>query len=136
MRLKPLKPHYRRLRNRLALPGLATTAVLATLPLAAPSAASAAPVPESARSASAPLAARCANGAVCTWTKAHFQGNKSTYRRPHGCYPWNGRTVSNQRNKRITLYKDHGCWGSNFDLRPHTYSEKTPWKVRSIAVWG
>ncbi|WP_353943902.1 hypothetical protein ABII15_21255 [Streptomyces sp. HUAS MG91] len=44
--------------------------------------------------------------------------------------------MSNQSNRRITLYSDTGCYGSHFDIKPGHYTDKTPWKVKSVAVWG
>ncbi|MFE0510149.1 peptidase inhibitor family I36 protein [Streptomyces sp. NPDC058964] len=101
---------------------LAGVAVAAALPLTAQ--------PASASSV-------CASGAVCTWPKAHFGGTKLTHHNPDpGCYAWGGRTISNQRSVRITVYSGGSCTGSHFDIKPKHYSDNVPFKVMGIGVWG
>jgi len=95
--------------------------VLATLPLTA---------------TTATAATKCASGKICTWSKPGFGGTKHTYGKDSGCCPRSGRSVSDQSNKVVTLCKDASCYGSRFDIEPGHHSEKTPWPVKSMAVWG
>ncbi|MFE5919779.1 peptidase inhibitor family I36 protein [Streptomyces sp. NPDC056468] len=79
----------------------------------------------------------CQRGAVCTWSKAGFGGHKLTHANPSpGCYNWGGRTISNQRSVRITVYRDGSCRGDHYDIKPGHYSDPTPWPVVGIGVWG
>jgi hypothetical protein len=106
---------------RMRLFALAGATLIATLPLT---------------TQTASAATKCASGKICTWPKADFGGTKRTYGKDNGCYPRSGRSVSNQSGKLITVYKDASCYGSHFDIKPGHYSDKTPWPVKSMAVWG
>lgn len=103
---------------------LTGAALLATLPLTA---------------GTADAAAKCSKGFICGWSKPNFQGTEGGLSHPtSGCNGFAGdvRSVSNQDIHRVTLYSDSGCYGKRFDLTPGHYSAKTPWPVKSIAVWG
>ncbi|MGD3108999.1 peptidase inhibitor family I36 protein [Streptomyces sp. YGL11-2] len=105
----------------LALSGVA---LLAVLPLTA---------------GTAEAAAKCPNGNVCGWTQPNFAGHESDVFQPtSGCngFDSDARSVSNQQWHRVTVYSDTGCYGEHFDLTQGQYSAKTPWPVKSIAVWG
>ncbi|WP_157878875.1 peptidase inhibitor family I36 protein [Streptomyces sp. CT34] len=88
----------------------------------------------------ADAAAKCPNGNICGWTQPNFEGQESDVFTPSsGCNAFdqdNVRSVSNQDYHRVTFYSDSGCYGQHFDLTRGQYSAKTPWPVRSIAVWG
>lgn len=107
---------------RLRLFTLAGVTLIATLPVT------------TAQSASATT--RCASGYVCTWSNADFGGTKHSYNNSNGCYPRSGRSVSNQTGKLITVYREASCRGDRVDIRTGHYSERTPWRVKSMAVWG
>ncbi|MEU2385897.1 peptidase inhibitor family I36 protein [Streptomyces sp. NPDC012461] len=106
---------------RMRLLALAGATLIATLPLTA---------------TTASAATKCPSGKICTWTKPKFGGKKYTYNKESGCHPRSGRSVSNQSGKRITLYKEGSCYGARFEIKPGHYTEKTPWPVQSMAVWG
>jgi hypothetical protein len=108
--------------RKLRLFALAGAALIATLPVT------------TAQSASA--VTRCSSGYVCTWSGASFAGTKHSYNNAHGCYPRSGRSVSNQTGKLITVYREESCYGDRIDIRSGHYSENTPWRVKSMAVWG
>ncbi|MEU6218326.1 peptidase inhibitor family I36 protein [Streptomyces sp. NPDC047022] len=79
----------------------------------------------------------CATGAVCEWNGSNFGGAKYVLNRPTpGCYPFGGRTVSNQSTHRITLYRQPSCLGDHFDLKPGHYTSNAPWPVAAVGVWG
>jgi len=87
----------------------------------------------------ASAATMCRDGSVCTWSGNDFGGTKRTSRlNPEpGCYPWGGKTVSNQSTKKITVYSDSGCWGQEVDIQPGHWGQTKPGAtINSIAVWG
>ncbi|MBO1337906.1 peptidase inhibitor family I36 protein [Streptomyces sp. VRA16 Mangrove soil] len=114
--------------HRLALAG---ATLIAALPLVLPS------PPATASAPPAAAAGRCSPGFICTWEKPHFRGLANSVPSRPGCYEGHAaRSVSNQSGHRITLYSDTGCYGSKTDLKTGHYSDNTPWKVWSVAVWG
>ncbi|GGN54564.1 hypothetical protein GCM10012285_47520 [Streptomyces kronopolitis] len=87
----------------------------------------------------ADAAAKCPKGNICGWSKPNFGGHAYSVVSPtSGCNGFHGdvRSVSNQNRHRVTFYSDSGCYGKRFDLTNGHYSAKTPWPVKSIAVWG
>ncbi|MDF1603826.1 peptidase inhibitor family I36 protein [Nocardioides sp. YIM 152315] len=112
-------------RKRLVTAGI--TAVLATftVPLAAPPPASAAPL--------------CRDGSVCTWTGNDFTGTKRTsgLNPEGGCYPWGGKTVSNQSGHTITVYSKGSCYGKRVQIADGHWGQTKPGAtIQSIAVNG
>ncbi|MFG2286353.1 peptidase inhibitor family I36 protein [Streptomyces sp. NPDC048595] len=104
---------------------LTGAALLATLPLTA---------------GTADAAPRCSTTLLCGWTQPNFGGRALNLNNPSpGCDGFSGgdaRSVSNQTRHRVTFYSDTGCYGKRFDLTFGHYSAKTPWPVKSVAVWG
>ncbi|MDX3635860.1 peptidase inhibitor family I36 protein [Streptomyces europaeiscabiei] len=107
---------------KLRLLALAGATVIATLPLT------------TAQTASA--ATKCPKNYVCSWKKASFKGTKHIHNNSSGCSPFSGRSVSNQTGKLITVYTDESCYGDSIDIETGHYSSKTPWRFKSVAVWG
>ncbi|QHC25990.1 peptidase inhibitor family I36 protein [Streptomyces sp. GS7] len=103
---------------------LSGVALLAVLPLTA---------------GTASAAAKCDAAKICGWAQPNFGGQVSySSDVSPGCDSVGeaARSVSNQSEYRVTFYSDSGCYGEHFDLTPDHYSAKTPWPVRSIAIWG
>ncbi|MEU8780663.1 peptidase inhibitor family I36 protein [Streptomyces sp. NPDC048637] len=110
---------------RTKLIALGGAALIATLPLLATDTASASSV--------------CRKGSVCTWSKNDFGGKKSTsgLNPSPGCYPWGGKTVSNQTKKKIRVYSDVSCNGKQVDIKPGHWGQTKPGAtIKSIAVLG
>jgi hypothetical protein len=118
--------HATNSRPRTMLASLGGVALLATLAL---------PV----TSAPASASAMCRDGSVCTWTANDFGGTKLTSRvNPGpGCYPWGGKTVSNQTTKTIRVYSGASCYGKRVDIAPGHWGQTKPGAtIVSIAVMG
>ncbi|MEU3712869.1 peptidase inhibitor family I36 protein [Streptomyces catenulae] len=100
---------------------LACATLLTLLPLTVPTAAQA--------------AGKCPKNDVCGWAQPHLKGKryKQNTAGDHGCFPFTGRSVSNQSRYVTTFYRGSGCYGATFKLKPGTYSAKTPWKVVSVS---
>lgn len=88
-----------------------------------------------------PAANTCPQGAVCGWTQPNRQGTRTVYASPdpacHG-FP-TARSVSNQSGNRVRFFEvnDLGCTdGDHFDLESGYYSDRTPFPVGSIGVYG
>jgi len=110
---------------RTKLIALGGAALIATLPLATAETASASSV--------------CRKGSVCTWSKNDFGGTKSTsgLNPSSGCYPWSGKTVSNQSKRTIRVYSDVSCSGKRVDIKSGHWGQTKPGAtIKSIAVIG
>ncbi|MCX4640875.1 peptidase inhibitor family I36 protein [Streptomyces platensis] len=104
---------------------LGGAALIATLPIATAGTASASSV--------------CRKGSVCTWSKNDFGGTKRTsgLNPSPGCYPWNGKTVSNQTKRTIRVYSDTSCYGKRVDIKSGHWGQTKPGAtIKSIAVIG
>ncbi len=118
--------HHGRRRARTMLASLGGAALLATMAL---------PIAATPASASA----MCRDGSVCTWTGNDFTGSKATSRKDPGpgCYPWWGKTVSNQTSKTIRVYSETGCYGKWVDIPSGHWGQTKPSAyIFSIAVFG
>ncbi|MEW9517424.1 peptidase inhibitor family I36 protein [Streptomyces tubercidicus] len=107
------------------LVALGGAALIATLPLATST-------PASASSA-------CRKGSVCTWSKNDFGGTKATsgLNPSPDCYPWGGKTVSNQTKRNIRVYSDASCSGKRVDIKSGHWGQTKPGAtIKSIAVMG
>ena len=112
--------------KRTKLIALGGAALLATLPL-----------PIATQSASA--SEMCRDGSVCTWSGNDFSGTKRTSRVDpgSGCYPWGGKTVSNQTSKTIRVYSGGECRGKQVDIKSGHWGQTKPGAtINSIAVLG
>jgi hypothetical protein len=81
----------------------------------------------------------CREGSVCTWSRNDFTGTKRTSRvnPSSGCYPWGGKTVSNQTIKTIRVYSGESCTGKQVDIASHHWGQTKPGAtIVSIAVLG
>ncbi len=88
---------------------------------------------------SASASEMCRDGSVCTWSGNDFSGTKRTSRvnPPSGCFPWGGKTVSNQTSKTIRVYSGGECSGKQVDIKPHHWGQTKPGAtINSIAVLG
>ncbi|MBE4738166.1 peptidase inhibitor family I36 protein [Streptomyces caniscabiei] len=84
----------------------------------------------------ASAATRCPQNYACSWTSANFEGTRRLQNNSSGCNPFSGRSVSNQTGRLITIYRDESCYGDRIDIRTGHYSANTPWRFKSVAVWG
>ena len=112
------------LRTKLISLGAATLLATATLPFAA---------------ATASASEICRAGSVCTWSGNDFGGTKRTSRLnpSSGCYPWGGKTVSNQTTKTIRVYSGASCYGKQVDIESGHWGQTKPGAtINSIAVLG
>lgn len=90
-------------------------------------------------SAPAEASAMCRDGSVCTWSGNDFSGTKRTSRLnpSSGCYPWGGKTVSNQTSKTIRVYSGASCSGKRVDIASGHWGQTKPGAtIVSIAVLG
>ncbi|GAA3171027.1 MULTISPECIES: peptidase inhibitor family I36 protein [Streptomyces] len=80
-------------------------------------------------------ATKCPKNYICGWSKPNLKGkmHKESTAGDHGCFPFSGRSASNQSRFVTTFYSDSGCYGETFELKPGTYSAKTPWKIVSVS---
>lgn len=112
-------------RKRLVTAGIVAVLTTFTAPLAAPSPSSAATL--------------CREGSVCTWSGNDFTGTKRTsHLNPEsGCYPWGGKTVSNQSGHPITVYSEPSCYGKRVQIADSHWAQTKPGAtIESIAVNG
>ncbi|MET7620000.1 peptidase inhibitor family I36 protein [Streptomyces sp. NPDC005408] len=110
---------------RTKLIALGGAALIATLPFATETASAAAPA--------------CRAGSVCTWSQNDFHGTKRTsgLNPSPGCYPWGGKTVSNQTKRTIRVYSDVSCYGKHVDIKSKHWGQTKPGAtIKSIAVLG
>ena len=113
------------MRTKLISLGSAVILATLTLPIAASGPASASET--------------CRSGSVCTWSGNDFEGTKRTSRLnpSSGCYPWGGKTVSNQTSKTIRVYSGESCTGKRVDIEPEHWGQTKPGAtIISIAVLG
>ncbi|MGW2410862.1 peptidase inhibitor family I36 protein [Streptomyces tubercidicus] len=104
---------------------LGGAALIATLPLATSTTASA--------------SSACRKGSVCTWSKNDFGGTKATsgLNPSPGCYPWGGKTVSNQAKRNIRVYSGASCSGKRVDIKSGHWGQTKPGAtIKSVAVMG
>lgn len=112
--------------TRTKIVSFGSVALLAALPLSLPA-------------GSASAATICRSGSVCTWSGNDFAGPKRTSRvHPGpGCYPWGGKTVSNQSGRTIRVYSGGMCSGKHVDIATGHWAQTKPSAtIASIAVLG